>query len=344
MISFIPPYLGDQVKSNAERKVFDWLHELELNNAYVLHSLGLPRHNSKIYGEIDFAIVCEYGIACLEIKGGAVSCNNGLWCFTDRFGNTNTKTEGPFDQVTGAMFSLRKRVQTQFSNNPKLKHVNFACGVMFPDIEFNNSGQSIIPEIVFDLKHSTNAITKYIKSIFSYWRSRNPWTKQEEAVLLSKNEIESIKNFLRGDFGFVPSLTESVATIEKRLLKLTEEQYCVLEGLSQNERIMIEGSAGTGKTVLAIEYAKRHAQSGNRTLMLVYNKNLSLQLKLHENDMLTIEHFHGLVARYIPVTANNSVYFDKELPEQFFYRLCSGNIAKYDVIVIDEAQDLLKPV
>lgn len=72
MPTFIPPYLGEQIKSNAERKMYDVLQQLQLKNAYVLHSLGLPKHKHKIYGEIDFVVVCERGVACLEIKGGRV--------------------------------------------------------------------------------------------------------------------------------------------------------------------------------------------------------------------------------------------------------------------------------
>ena len=59
MPTFIPPYLGEQIKSNAERKMYDVLQQLQLKNAYVLHSLGLPKHKHKIYGEIDFVVVCE---------------------------------------------------------------------------------------------------------------------------------------------------------------------------------------------------------------------------------------------------------------------------------------------
>lgn len=70
MVTFILPFMGEEIKSNAERKMFDVLQELDLKNAYILHSLGLPKHQSKIYGEIEIVVVCERGVACLEIKGG----------------------------------------------------------------------------------------------------------------------------------------------------------------------------------------------------------------------------------------------------------------------------------
>lgn len=343
MATFIPPYLGDEVKSDAEKKVFKYLHHLDLPNAYVLHSLGLPRHKNKIYGEIDFVIICEYGVACLEIKGGRVSCHNGLWTFCDRDGNEKTKAEGPFEQVISGMFSLRERLQSHFVNRFNLKNVNFAAGVMFTDIEFNTLGQSIIPEIIFDLRFSESDISVYIRKIFDYWRERNPRFKNNKETALTKKQIETIRNFLRGDFGFVPSLKETIDTIDSRLLRLTEDQYNILDSLSQNDRFLITGVAGTGKTLLAVEFGRRQVEAGNRTLLLVYNKNLSAYLKHHSNDMLRIEHFHGLIADYLAVNAESHKYFEKELPEQFYRRLRSGGIIKYDVIIIDEGQDLLKP-
>ena len=101
MVTFIPPYMGEDIKSNAEKKMYEILQELDIEDAYVLHSLGLPRHQSKIYGEIDFVVVCKRGIACLEIKGGRVECREGMWFFTDRYGVERQKSEGPFAQVTG---------------------------------------------------------------------------------------------------------------------------------------------------------------------------------------------------------------------------------------------------
>ena len=150
MVTFIPPYMGEEIKSNAERKMYDVLQEMDLKNAYVLHSLGLPRHRSKIYGEIDFVVVCERGVACLEIKGGRVECRDGQWTFIDRYGTERQKPEGPFAQVTGNMFSLRDVLKKHFDRNPHMKNLLMASGVVFLDITFYSDSQEIIPEIVYD--------------------------------------------------------------------------------------------------------------------------------------------------------------------------------------------------
>ena len=43
MVTFIPPYMGEEIKSNAEKKIYDVLQELNMEDAYILHSLELPR-------------------------------------------------------------------------------------------------------------------------------------------------------------------------------------------------------------------------------------------------------------------------------------------------------------
>lgn len=101
MVTFIPPYFGQEINSNAERKICKVLQDLDMEDTYILHSLGLPRHQSKVYGEIDFVVVCKRGVVCLEIKGGRVGCCDGVWTFNNRYGEEFEKREGPFMQVAG---------------------------------------------------------------------------------------------------------------------------------------------------------------------------------------------------------------------------------------------------
>ncbi len=40
MVTFIPPYMSEEIKSNAEKKMYDVLQQLDMEDAYVLHSAG----------------------------------------------------------------------------------------------------------------------------------------------------------------------------------------------------------------------------------------------------------------------------------------------------------------
>lgn len=349
MTTFIPPYLGEEIKSKAEKKMFGILQDLDLKNAYVLHSLGLPKHQTKIYGEIDFVVVCDRGVACLEIKGGRVECQEGKWIFTDRHGVKRVKPEGPFAQVVGNMFSLREELRKKSAGGPYRKNILVACGVVFPDIRFQSASQEIIQEIVFD--KDTEDITQYMKGVFDYWEGRH----RHEPDRLSPRDIQDIVRFLRGEFTFIPSLGSRLDQIEKHLVRLTYEQVQIMEALDSNEHLMIKGGAGTGKTLLAADFAKKQAALGKKVLFLTYNKNLAyhVQQQTGQAESLKIINIHALFGEYIAVDAEQvktdaQRYFREELPEAFLSYLKARegeqmSELQYDLLVMDEGQDILKP-
>ncbi len=350
MVTMIPPCCGDEGKSNAERKIFERLKELKLENGYVLHSLGLPKHQSKAYGEIDFVVVCERGVACLEIKGGRVACRGGEWYFTDRYGEEHKKAEGPFAQVIGNMFSLKKVLSEHFEKQPWMKATVFASGVMFPDISFQAEGQEMIREMVFD--NRTEDITAYLDGIFDYWEGRWHGTPR----LLSPKNQKDIADFLRADFTYVPSLGSRLDEVDQRLLRLTREQALLLDALSFNDHLLIEGGAGTGKTMLAMEYARREWERGRKILYLTYNKNLAHNIadafKEQCGENMKIANIHALFGEYVKVdleamAQDSNQYFTQELPEDvlsYLDGLEQGEREKiqFDVLILDEGQDILK--
>lgn len=350
MVTFIPPYMGEEIKSNAEKKMYGVLQELNMEDAYVLHSLGLPRHQSKIYGEIDFVVVCKRGVACLEIKGGRVECKAGKWFFIDRYGTKRQKPEGPFAQVTGNMFSLRTELRNGLSKNPHIKNALVACGVVFPDIEFKSASQEIIQEVVYD--NRTENITDYINKIFDYWAER----QHREPTPLSKNDVKEIVDYLRGDFIFIPTLRDRLDHIERRLVRLTNEQAQIMNALGMNSHLLIEGNAGTGKTLLATEFAQKSAEKGEKVLYLTFNKNLAKNINAHvlQQKNLKVINIHALFGEYVTIDVpkmneNPQKYFGEELPEQFFEWVNSLppeelDDLKYDLLVMDEGQDIIKPV
>lgn len=350
MTTFIPPYMGEEIKSNAEKKMYDVLQKLNMKNAYVLHSLGLPKHQSKIYGEIDFVVVCDRGVACLEIKGGRVECRDGKWFFKDRYGVEREKPEGPFAQVTGNMFSLRDVLKKKFQNNKHTKNLLTACGVVFPDIEFKSVSQEIISEVVYD--NRTEDITGYMNRVFDYWEER----QHRQPSRLSPGDIRDIVQFLRGDFVFIPTLSDRLNSVEKRLVRLTSEQAQLMQALSLNKHLLIEGNAGTGKTLLAVDFAKKKAASRKKVLFLTYNKNLANNVirQVDTIENLKVINIHALFGEYVAVDVkkmqeNPNVYFSELLPEIFYEYLSELSDEelekiKYDLIIMDEGQDILKPL
>ncbi len=159
MAIMIPSVISPEVKSNAERKIFEWFQNAPGTDKWiVLHSLGIATHNKVIYGETDFLVLApKLGIFALEVKGGRVRRENGIWYFTNRYGKTNSKVRGPFDQARDGIFSIvdamKKRIDIEHRH---IENVLFGYGVMFPDIEFTSTGIEEEQWQVFDSRDGVN--------------------------------------------------------------------------------------------------------------------------------------------------------------------------------------------
>ncbi len=345
MAVFIPeePYEG--TKSEAEAEFFYRLkRELDLEDAYVFHSVKLPAHSKKIFGEADFIIVCRKGVVCLEVKGGSVSYKNGIWEYADRYGNIKDQHKNPFKQADDNIIELRNVIKDTYGiDGPHI----FAHGVVFPDIHFEISTVEYDPRLVCDL--GTDDINAYINGLFEFERGKKPFTRD-----LRDKELSDTVRSLRRDFTFVETLSTRLEKSEKRIIRLTNEQAKKLEELSENEHIAIKGGAGTGKTVLAEEYAKKAAKEGKKVYFIAYNKNLVRSVKQHLAEYKNIEIFniHAFFDKKILAFDKEKAaelkgkYYDTYWPEQ-----CSDILSlktaeeleemAADVLIIDEAQDIL---
>src|SRR4051794_40383995 len=114
MAKMIPAHYDLGTSSAAEKRIFHLLaNDPDLEGWYAIHSLGLVQRSAGPYGEIDFVVLTPCGaVICLEIKGGRVSCKDGMWTTTDRFGAVSSLKKSPFMQARDGMFSLMRAVQT----------------------------------------------------------------------------------------------------------------------------------------------------------------------------------------------------------------------------------------
>lgn len=350
-MKLIPPYIHNSI-SNAERKIFNIIKETEgLDEWYCLHSLGLNKHLFKREGEIDILLIGPQGIFVLEVKGGRVKREQGLWKFTDRYGRVSQKRESPFVQARSAMYSLRADLAQYFTNS--INQNLFGYGVVFPDITFTTESPEWDLNTVYDSRDLQNSFGDYLERLINSWKSH-----QRSAKPLSKKEIVEIVRYVRGDFEAVCPVSVEIADTEESIIKLTEEQLYSLDAMADNKRIIFQGAAGTGKTLLAVEQAKRNNSAGIRTLFLCYNKFLASYLKATLKTSSSLEHvevktIHGFF-RDIIIKAGYDAQLqqaEKASPNQRFQSVYPELFMKawqesdtYDYLIIDEAQDVLSDI
>lgn len=342
MAIMIPSYFDPNIKSTAEIKIFNLLKSMEgTEEWFVLHSLVLKEHINQRFGEIDFIILIPHrGIIVLEVKGGRVRREAGRWIFIDRMGNENIKVKGPFEQARDAMFSLKRIISDHFKNDQPINQVFFDYLVCFPDIVFDSSQGDIEADRIVDLHR--NDLKKAISNRFGLIKSQE----------LTFSFMKKIKDYLRGDFDIRIPFKRIIDATEENLIKLTEEQYDVLEKLNDNSRIIVQGFAGTGKTQLAIEAVKEFVRNGNKVAFFCYNKNLAEWLTFHFKDEVNrpsfIGSFHQFMFRQAEKSGKNIPYSSSEnFFESILPSLAISGIQasddKFDRIVIDEAQDIINP-
>ena len=258
MARMIPATISPDVKSGAEKTIFGWLSDLEWENCIVLHSLGMSEHVDKIFGEIDFVIIADEGILCVEVKGGVVRRQKGQWHFINRYGKDDTKEEGPYAQAQGNEQSLRKYLVKRLKNpQDPICRCAYACCVMTPECVIESDDNiEMIPEITFDIRNKKDDLPRFFEKSFKYWKEKTMEKHHFSGRHLQAEDKERLVNILRGDFAFVPAMSLTIARTDEMLTSLTDEQYVVMQGF-HTKRMLVSGPAGTGKTLLAMDQCRK---------------------------------------------------------------------------------------
>jgi Nuclease-related domain/UvrD-like helicase C-terminal domain/Uncharacterized conserved protein (DUF2075) len=328
--------------SPGERKLFTFLRESPKTEGWVvLHSLHIARHISKTKGEADFVVlVPNLGIVIIEVKSHQeIRIKQGSWYF----GRDNLPHESPFKQGETAMYSIRKHL---VQSNPIFNRIPFLNVSWFTEIDFPKSSQMeyhdwqvLNIEDLDDVAGSLlNAIKKGIKHLGAKLGVSNL-----NGTALNGTMIEAATQLLRPDFEY--AISEKIFRSERRkeLLKFAEDQYIALDIALDNRAAIIKGAAGTGKSVLAVELARRFQMQNKKVALFCFNKFLSVELagQLRDTHVLvsTIDSFALRLAREsnIPLPPNNI----EALKSLNLKDLKISTEDKFDVIIIDEAQDLL---
>lgn len=299
--------------SHAENTVYDLLSKVEMGNDWVgLHSLNCSEHEYKQWSEIDFLLVGAEGLFVLEVKGGAVSYTDGVWRYTNRFGKVRENNEGPFNQAKSARFALEnviiaKSGLTYFESKPV-----YGFGVVFPDIPWKANSPEMPREIVADRYQceSHEAFAKYLQRLRNYWKGKLPGAKGFTA-----EDRRRTVQFLRPNIDVYPPFTLRLGEVKKQMQTLTDEQYERLDILEANHQAIVSGGAGTGKTFLLIQAARREIARGRSVLVATESAILAAYLR-----------------KLVP---------DRELRIACIADLEPSPTRTADVLFVDEGQDLL---
>ncbi|QEY17665.1 DUF2075 domain-containing protein [Cellvibrio sp. KY-GH-1] len=348
MARLIPSHYEESVKSPGEKELFLRLRNDPLTKDWiVMHSVDVAHHKSRISGEVDFLIIIpNKGVLCLEIKAHQfIKREGGNWYLGK---DSNGKDRSPFKQVSETMHSLRCYLS---SRHTALNDVPFFSAVCFTSVEFTEISPEWRPwQCISSRFFRTRGIGAVIIDLcdreLEHYKNSVSFLKYKKEYL-NAYQIEILLSLLRPPIELSQSPVERLLQHENELIRYTEEQFKALDAAHYNERLLFVGPAGTGKTVLAIEAARRLAISGKKVLFLCYSKPLSLHIGNligYGYSNIKVMTIHGLMASFARITKylDTPEFWKSVLPELALEAMLGDNNfgPSYDALIVDEAQDI----
>lgn len=355
MAKLIPETIDTNIKSGAEKKLFPLFRDMpETDDWTVIHSVGIAKHIEQTEGESDFIIIIPgRGTFMLEVKGGTILYSEGEWYSRDIDGIEHCIND-PRKEASGAMYSVIEYIKNHPDNNESLEKSLCGYGVVFPDTEVTEN--LLMPDLsreqIADMIDciQPDHLKLYLIKLANYYKDR----KNAGVFLPTAAQSVKIEKMLRPDFESQISLSAVIKNLDEQVINLTSNQQYVFDGLTENDRCLIKGSAGTGKTILAVNYAKTTADENLRTGVFCYNRRLAdyikRSLKGYENvtggsftdygDLLAEEYYPDKASLQ---ETNPDEYYSTVLPGLICDAFLEEKADQFDILIIDEAQDLMSP-
>lgn len=351
MARFYPQLNLDQIDfhgSFAEERVYAKLQELP-DRVRVFHSFSWAskqHHRYKKHGEADFIIYDpQFGILVMEVKGGGISHEEGIWWQKDATGARRLSSD-PWIQAEDSKYFLIGLLQ----DCAKDAFVPIHTCLWFPDTHIGSTHAKNLPHHVrpFALLGREEftrdgSLESILEKIWEGYKLEFP-----AGISIPQGFNERLVEILLPTVNLVPATNLGAEELDRIFYRLTKEQIKILEFIEDQKKVAIGGGAGSGKTMIAKEQALRLARESlanetnqdnqecqDKTLLIVYNSALQEDLEKslkHENlDVLT----WGKLA-YAHAERNAPDVMSGELVNKI---LNDDYILPYKNIVIDEGQD-----
>jgi hypothetical protein len=285
--------------------------------------------------EIDLLVLMpERGAAVVEVKGGLVTYAEGKVTQSDAYGD---RTIDPFTRAMQQMHSLRRYIE--HAPTWSRGHLRAAWLACFPHTVVTGAMGPQGPREVLigkeDLPDAAEIIEKRLGN------------RHDTTRVPAEGWVGDVIDLLLGP----PRPQDIPSRVARRLARVDElaaQQEALLSFVSPNPKYVVTGSAGTGKTWLAVEQARRWAKDGKRVAFVTYGRGVVTLVQSLADQMSARERpdfigtFHQLGYRWgvhAPPGADQD-YWDVEIPRQMIEATAMMDPGqRFDAFVVDEAQD-----
>jgi hypothetical protein len=333
----LPAAIRSESRRAAEIKVYDALSEQLPLGWAVYYSRpwhGETSTGAEIDGECDFIVAhASHGVLFIEVKGGSISYDPELdqWHSVDRY-KIKHRIKNPLKQAVDSKYHLLAKAKAQ-RGWPK-GHIRFRHAVIFPDVG------TVPAHLGADKPRELIATRSDMQKLGEWIVQRLSGGDEDPLGRHGLNVIDDLVAHpiqLRVPFGHI------AADDDEAIDNLTPQQFHILTAIQDLNRVAISGGAGTGKTVLACEDARRHSEQGVRTLLTcgsgVLAEHLRVKLEGTHVEVATFSNVCRKIAVQAGLITSEGDASKSDLPELLFYALAKCPELAYDVVIVDEAQD-----
>lgn len=340
MARMIPTQPHPDTKSQAELTLFAALKSQLSSEHTVFHSVAWQlrsRYGDVQDGEADFLVVHpDFGILIVEVKGGRIRYDG----VEDQWYTYDEPIKDPFKQGRTNKYSLLKKLHELPYWRDRWITVGYAAA--FPDVSVKGDLRLDAPRQLILDAGDMNGLETWVKQAMQFLTGNRP-----DDSPLGRAGVEELVKTLSPSIDLPPLLSIEIESQEQEQERLTREQFSLLDFLGRQRRVAISGCAGSGKTTLAYEKARRLAEQDFKVLLTCFNVCLAEWLQLESDDTrphkLHIANFHQLASELVeqagyPIGSYNSEYFETILPDRLVEAVDKLG-SQYDAVVVDEGQD-----
>ena len=327
----------------------------------IIHSLDVAPWNEGRRTEIDFVVIMpETGMLCIEVKSQENIEYDG-----ERWSPASIK-RNPFSQALDGRYALIRGLfgTTQMRGLlPEQIRFPVAHCVIFPkspfELHLNLSVKDyeLIDSRAFRAFARAAEFCTSLQARFDKSIADDP-NLRRISKRLTPDQVETIVKCCLPIQKRRSSLREEIAQREKDMEEvLLTRQKIIFELAHDNNRLVISGGAGTGKTLIAMELARRLAESGAETSqrvgLLCFNQLVGdwMEDELKNDGTLPPNLIVGRALRVLAKMAGIDI--PSSPPDEFWETILPGRLeekltdpgfksdACFDYLILDEAQDIL---
>lgn len=332
--------------SVGELRLYELLEQLP-NDFYVLHSTSWneQRRRNELspqkyvqWGEADFTVYHpEKGIIVFEVKDGLISYSRERgWIQTNRKTGATSSID-PMAQAEKSKYYFRDQIFKPAFDG--MIPFTFCSAVWFTSGDRN----LVTGNLPLNYKEETTLWANDLASVEQVQNAINRVFKYHDAYCANPSQELTSKtlDLLAPEFGLVKSIHSRAIANETLFYLMTREQNRLLEYLDEQQTAAIHGAAGTGKTIMAIEKAKRLETDGP-VLLLCFNRFLMEHIREELSDnhpnisVFTIDGLYTKLSGGLPHFDSADDRNDAILEVLMDWKSLRWN---YKHIIVDEGQD-----